>query len=417
MFRSGNHCADRAGEPRRGNPPPPDQVGVCGRDLLVKADQPVYSLQFFQVFLATMLTMTGVSMQFHFGEFVAYHGYSEAILGWITGIGACGSIALRPYAGAWVDRVGCRSSFLVTAACAAAANFAFQFADSFTSICLLRILMVASNATFLTTVAVYSAHVAPPLRRAESLGTIGIGGFLGMITGPAVGDAIFANHANLPDAFRTFFTVVAAVSLLAGVAVLNLRSPAHDPHPQTPPFWTLARRHWPGTILLVPVVFSATLTIHMAFLERYAHHRGFDDIRWFFFVYGPTAIALRVLCRRVPQHVGRSRVCVAGLMVMGVGMLLLPLVRTQWHLMLPAMLMGAGHAFVFPSMVDLAAEAMPLRHRGVATSIALGSGDVGFLLGGIAWGQLIEWRGYEITFVVVTALLWSVALLYGWTRR
>ena len=102
---------------------------------------------------------------------------------------------------------------------------------------------------------------------------------------------------------------------------------------------------------------------------------------------------------------------------MGVGMLLLMTVRAEWHLVFPALLMGSGHAFVFPSMVDLAAEAMPLRHRGVATSIALGSGDLGFLAGGIAWGQLIESRGYELTFTVVAALTWSAAVLYAWRKR
>ena len=50
-------------------------------------------------------------------------------------------------------------------------------------------------------------------------------------------------------------------------------------------------------ILGVSVVFCSILTLHMVFLERYAAQRGFEDIRWFFFVYAPTAIALRLLCR------------------------------------------------------------------------------------------------------------------------
>ncbi len=60
---------------------------------------------------------------------------------------------------------------------------------------------------------------------------------------------------------------------------------------------------------------------------------------------------------------------------------------------------------------------MPLRHRGVGTSIALGAGDVGFLLGSVAWGQMIEWRGYTATFAVVATTACLAAAWYGWQER
>ncbi len=377
----------------------------------------LYTLQFLQVLIGTSLTMVGMSMQYHFGEFVAHLGYSEAVLGWVTGIGACGSIVLRPHAGAWIDRVGCRRAFLASALCGAAANFSFQFAESLPVVCILRVLMVASHATFLTTTAVYAAQIAPPPRRAESLGMVGIGGFLGMMTGPAIGDTVFKYAETPAEAFTVFFSIVAGVNLLAGLVVMTLRAPSHSEQHETVPFLVLMRRHWPGSILLVGVVFTAALTIHMSFLERYAHHRGFDDIRTFFFVYAPTAIILRLFCRRVPERVGRARLCAAGLSAMAVGMLLFIPVRDEWHLVFPAVVMGAGHAFVFPSMIDLSAEAMPLKHRGVGTSIALGAGDVGILCGGIAWGELIDGQGWTPTFITVALIMWTVAAFFAWRRR
>ena len=383
----------------------------------MKGPERLYTLQFLQVLIGTSLTMVGLSMQYHFGEFVAHLGYREDVLGWITGIGACGSIVLRPQAGAWIDRVGCRRAFLASAVCGAAANFSFQFAESLPLVCVLRVVMVASNATFLATTAVFAAQVAPPPRRAESLGIAGIGGFLGMMIGPAIGDAIFAHAATPAEAFPIFFSIVSGASLLAGLMVINLRPPPHAVHYESVPFLVLLRRYWPGTILLVPVVFMAALTIHISFLERYAHHRGFEDIRWFFFVYSPTAITLRLFFRRVPERVGRARLCVAGLTTMAAGVLLFIPACEEWHLVFPALLMGCGHAFVFPSMVDLAAEAMPPQHRGVGTSIALGAGDAGMLAGGIAWGELIEWRGWTPTFIAVAAAMWLVAALYAWVKR
>jgi len=210
---------------------------------------------------------------------------------------------------------------------------------------------------------------------------------------------------------------VAAANLLAGLVVINLHAPDHRSHEGGPTFFALIRRHWPGSILLIGLVFSSALTIHMSFLERYAHFRGFDEIRWFFLVYSPTAITVRILCRRFPERFGRGRMCVLGMSEMAMGLLCFMFVREQWHLVVPAFVMGVGHAFVFPSMVDLAAETMPLEHRGVGTSLALGAGDVGVLFGGVAWGQLIERAGWKPTFITIAVLMWSVAGFYAWRHR
>ena len=83
--------------------------------------------------------------------------------------------------------------------------------------------------------------------------------------------------------------------------------------------------------------------LQVSFLERLAEARGFKDIKVFFLIYGPTAMALRVVFRRVPQLVGRSRTLVGGLVLMTVGLLCLIGVRSQWGLVLPGLLMGAGH--------------------------------------------------------------------------
>lgn len=380
-------------------------------------DERLYTPQFFQVLAAAMLTMTGVSMQFHFGEYVASIGYGVDVLGWITGIGVVGSVLLRPYAGTWIDRLGCRPCFFGSALGAAVADFAFQFTDTLWLICLIRVVMAASNATFLATIAVYAAHAAPPRRRAESLGTVGIGGFLGMMLGPTIGDAIFTARGSTAEAFGWFFTTAAAVSLLAGLVVLNVRVTAPARHTALPPVASLVRHYWPGGVLLICIAFASCLTVQMTFLERFAHARGFEEIRWFFLAYGATAISMRLFFRQVPQRFGRRRVCCTGLCVMGVGTILFIPVRAEWHLLLPALMMGMGHAFVFPSMVDLVADAMPVEHRGVGTSLALGAMDIGFLAGGVTWGQTISWWGFERTFVLVGVMTSGAALWFLLRRR
>lgn len=387
-----------------------------GKSAMTIAQTRVYTLPYLQVLVGGMLTMVGVSMAYHFGEYVAYRGYSKADLGWIMAIGSCGSLILRPFAGGWIDRVGCRFAFLGSALPAATASLLLPLASSFVVIGVLRVLITAANATYLATVAVYASQAAPAERRAESLGTVGIGGFAGMLIGPALGDAIF-HEGPTTQAMRTFFVVIAVVTALAGLAVVNLNSPRRPGRVPVLAFFQLARRHWPGTIVLVSIVFTAILTIHITFLERLAHDRGFDDIRYFFYAYAPTAIGIRIVFRRAPQVIGRRRICVVGLVVLGLGTLLLIPVGAEWHLVFPALLTAVGHALVFPSMVDLTAQSFPPERRGVGTSVALGAGDFGFILGGVAWGQLIEARGFATVFVIGAGITWLTALLYVWRRR
>ncbi len=362
------------------------------------AEKRLYTLPYFQVILGAMLTMTGVSMQFHFGEFVSSIGHDVDTLGWIVGVGFVGSFLLRPHIGHWIDSLGCRPCFIAGALGAAAANFLFQFTENIWLISGLRMAMCAFNALYLTTVAVYAAHAAPPERRAESLGTVGIGGFMGMMIGPVMGDMVFADSGGT-HSFALFFNIVAGCSLVAGIVIANIPANFDNrAHADRPSIFSLVCNHWPGWILVVSVAFSACLTIQMAFLERFADARSFKDISGFFLVYAPTAIAIRLLLRTVPQRYGRRRVCTVGLFLMAAGVFLIIPVRTNWQLALPAFLMGAGHSFVFPSMVDLVATAMPVRHRGLGTSVALAAMDVGFCAGGIVWGQLIDWKGFTVTF-------------------
>ncbi|MHC4093069.1 MAG: MFS transporter, partial [Planctomycetota bacterium] len=174
--------------------------------------------------------------------------------------------------------------------------------------------------------------------------------------------------------------------------------------------------HWPGTILLVGMAFSAVFTLQITFLERLAEARGFLNIKVFFLTYCPTAIVLRLLCRRVPERVGRTRTLLGGMLLQGCGILCLVGIDTEWRLVLPALLMGAGHCFIFPSMVDLAAERLPPEHRGTGTSLILGAGDLGLLTGLIVLGNVINRLGFDVALYALATTVLATAVLFAFTR-
>jgi predicted MFS family arabinose efflux permease len=170
-------------------------------------------------------------------------------------------------------------------------------------------------------------------------------------------------------------------------------------------------------ILLIGLLFSMIFCLQFTFLERLAEARGFMNIKVFFLVYAPTAIVLRIVFRRVPQQLGRTRVVAGGLTLQAVGVFFLVGIQTQGELVLPALLIGAGHCFVFPSMVDLAAERLPPDQRGTGTALILGAGDIGILTGFLVIGELIDRFGFDLALIALATTVLLGTALFAYTRR
>lgn len=416
----------RRPQQRRSTPPPAARTIVA---CMADSDR-LYTRQFFQVFGAVVLFMSGVALQFHFGQYLQFIGHDIDTLGYVLSASILGTLAIRLHIGRWIDRYGCRPTWLVGTIVVAVAIGLVQFTDRLWLIAVLRTAWAMGTAAVMTTVAVFAARIALPHRRAESIGTIGLAGFIGMIIGPTLGDWIFTGTIDSIAPFRLFFSVGAACSLSAGAIMLLVRMPlnpaahgfavadaeppADAPRPDAPPSTIrVIQKHWPGTVLLAGVVFMMAFCFPSIFLERLAEAHGFKNIKVFFLVYCPVAMTFRVIFRRVPERIGRRRTLLLGLILQAIGLLCLVGVTTQTGLMLPAFLMGTGHCFIFPSMVDLAAGRLPAAHRGIGTSLILGAGDVGMLLGYATLGKLIDGLGFNWALVIIAAIELACAAVFA----
>jgi MFS family permease len=392
-------------------------------------DDRLYTRRFFQVFGAVVLFMTGMALQFHFGQYVEYLGHGVDVLGRILSISMVGTLLIRLHIGRWIDRFGGRPAWLVGATVVALSVGSMQFTSQLWLITALRALSVMASAAVMTTVAVFAAQIAPTHRRAESIGTMGLAGFTGMIIGPTLGDWIFAGSTTSPVPYRIFFSASATCSILSGLTMLMMRLPSRPvggPACQAEVAVSASssrsqlrviKEHWPGAVLLVGLVFGMVFCLQISFVERLAEARGFKDIKVFFLVYGPTAMTLRVIFRRVPERFSRGRTLVVGLLLMTVGLCCLIGIESQGELVLPGLLMGAGHCFIFPSMVDLAAERLPVEHRGTGTALILGAGDLGMLIGFVGLGELIDAFGFDAALGALAATVLAGTIVFAAARR
>ena len=98
----------------------------------------LYTPRFFQVFAAVVLFMTGLALQFHFGQVVAYLGPGVDTLGWVLSVSMVGTLLIRLHIGRWIDRFGCRPIWLVGSLVTAACIVALQWTERLWLIATLR---------------------------------------------------------------------------------------------------------------------------------------------------------------------------------------------------------------------------------------------------------------------------------------
>ena len=355
---------------------------------------------------------------FRYADFVTYLGGSEYELGWIVGVGMLGSIAMRIFQGAGIDRYGARRIWLGSLVLVLVSLLSHLLIRDVHSvwIYLARILYNISLAGALAPRS-RSSPCAPRHRTAEVIGALGSSGFIGMALGPAVADWLFAlpgaqRHAGRPhvsggqrdDRAGAGADVDSSPrprggSGLVALCVVPCRSGG----------WCGADH--PGSVLLVAVALGMGTGIPFYFLRPFAAELKIEGIRNFFLVYSATAFAVRIACRQLSDRWGVKRTVLLGLYSLVVSMLAFLFVQGPMMLMLPAVLGGVGHAIMFPAAMAGGSLAFPDRYRGLATTLMLTMFDLGMLIGQPLVGTSAHlarragWPAYPTMFLTMTVLL------------
>ncbi len=115
------------------------------------------------------------------------------------------------------------------------------------------------------------------------------------------------------------------------------------------------------------------------------------------------------------DRIGRRKIVLLCVAVIGVAMMATTWARTVTELMLLRLLTGLGIGGLFASLTALVAEYSPSRHRNLMIGFMHGGYPVGALLGGLLAAWLIPEMGWRAVFFaggIVTALMAPVAIFF-----
>ena len=264
----------------------------------------------------------------------------------------------------------------------------------------------------------------PVARMAEMIGMLGTAGFFGIVAGTQLGDLLLGTPSVQRWQVDCMFLVAGTLALCAAPFACSATFVQAPPRPRRrPPMRWLLRRYHPGTVLLVGVAMGAGISLPAIFLRTYAAELGIVRIGAFFALYAPTAIATRLLTRRLPERFGLPPMILVGLGALAVSQLLFLLVGSTWQLVVPGIGYGIAHAILFPATVAAGSQAFPNRHRGLGTVLMLATFDVGQLVGAPLAGVIVHFSsvlglpGYPTLFVSTAGILGAVAVVYAASRR
>lgn len=321
-------------------------------------------------------------------------------VGVVMGAFSVSTLLLRPYAGRVSDRSGRRRLLVGGAVAFAVVALGHLVVTGVVGLVLLRVLLGAAEAMYFVAGFAALADLAPPGRAGEALSLNSLALYVGIATGPLLGQLLLETWG---------FTAVwlGTVALAAAAAVLALRVPetrgALQPDAAPSPLVHRAAVV-PGLALFAGV---AAMSGFLAFAVLHARDVGIERWSGVLLLFGGTVVVCRLAFARLPDRVGPTRLATLALAVTALGLVGAGSLRDAVGLIVATVVLGGGVAFVTPAIFAAVFGAVPAEERGSAAAttsifIDLGLGGGPMLVGALAAASSVP-----------TAFLWVAVLPLG----
>jgi MFS family permease len=360
----------------------------------------------------------------HYARWIEFLGGDLRQVGSIMGAGALIGLVLRPWMAQWINRLGARAMWGIGYGVFAIASITNLWLDDLgLMIYAVRSSLFLGSAIVFASGLTYISQTAPEHRRTEAIGIFGIGGFLGMLIGPFLGDLFLIERER--GNFVALFVVAAVANVLPAIGLYFLRptdSEGTKSSLRLAEFVAITRRYWPGTILLVDLAFGICMSGPFIYVASFIDQAdlgidGVSVIGLFFWCYAGIGIAVRLSSRRLPDRIGAKKVLLVGMLIMSVGMFCFVLVDSQnsWLIIVPALVTGAGHGLMFHTMTSLTLEPFPREVRGTGAALALMMLDLGTIVGAPVLGWIGQQFGFPWLFGAIGGFCLVTAIIYAAT--
>lgn len=323
------------------------------------------------------------------------------------------SIAVRPFSGMIIEKLGKKISMRGAGVIFALFSFSYLLVDSMWSLLLVRFLH-GIWFSILTTVAVPVANeFIPEQRKGEGMGYFVMSTNLGVVFGPLLALTVIQFTS-----FKVLFGILAVIISLGLIFCWMLKI---TELPKSEAISTEKTSLSLQDILEVKVLavsFVALLTAFaysgiMSFITAFSETKqllGYTSV--FFIVFAASMLLVRPWVGKIYDRKGPSAVIYPSFIFFAIGLVIVSLISNQWILWLSAVFIGIGYGSLFPCLQTLAIQSVDKQRMGHAISTFFTLFDLGLAIGSVAMGVLIAYWGFETTYILSAALVIVTILVY-----
>lgn len=330
------------------------------------------------------------------------------------------SIAIRPFSGMIVERIGKARSVRIAGIIFVVFAFAYLLIESMWSLLLVRFLH-GFWFSILTTVNVPIVNdYIPDERKGEGMGYFVMSTNLGVVFGPFLALTLIQFAS-----FRLLFAVLAGIVALGYIFtwLINIQentTAKQSPKPQAKGNSSL-QLHDIVESKVLAIGFVALLTAFayssvMSFITAYAEVKqllAYTSV--FFIVFAISMLLVRPWVGRLYDSKGPSAVIYPSFVFFAIGLVIVSFLNNQWVMWLSAVFMGIGYGSVFPCLQTVAIQSVEKPRLGHAISTFFTLFDVGLAVGSVVMGVLITWMGFQATYLFCAAMVIVTLVVYHQT--
>jgi MFS family permease len=320
---------------------------------------------------------------------------TPGMVGAVMGVFGLTCVAIVPWLGRIVGRLGLARTILLSQALMAFAALGFAFVHGVgLPMLMLRTLQGLATAGVMTASVALVCELAPAEKLGQAMGLAGAASLVMNAAAPAVAEPIGARFG-----FAWVFAMSALAAALGAVAARKL--PAGIRHAETTPALAVPRRARP--ILLALAFTGAGFNVAMAFLAPLALKRGVDAVRGFFLAYTLSALVIRLGGGSLTDRLGLRRTASFGMLVYGAFIAGLAGVGA-WTLVPLGIGFGVAHGVLFPALMALLFANADPGERAKLAGFANGVVNVG-MFSVLGFGQLANRVGLPAIFALTGGLV------------
>lgn len=322
----------------------------------------------------------------------------EAEIGFLIGIFSISSLVLRPIVGRALLKIPERNFMIAGTLLYVFSCIAYLWAPPFWPLLVVRVFHGIGLALFSTAIFTMVANIAPETHRGRFISYFYMAGNLAFALGPYFGMLLLNRFS-----FAVLFLICTGLSLCALFVTTKLdKKEIVPPEGQSLKVQTILSREAlsPAIIAFMLNVIWGTLN---AFFPLYALKHGVSNPGIFFVFLAITLILGRFLGGRLLDLYDRKKVIVPCLAAIIVSLAILTFSTTLPMFILVAVILGAGWALLYPSILIYAIE-----KAGSAQGPAMGTftalGDLGAGMGPMIMGIVLQWTSYPVMFFSLTLI-------------